>query len=373
MIRAQRAPDKIRLNPTPEQAQYFRKAVGVSRFVYNWGLAEWKRQYEAGLKPSAVELKKQFNAIKREQFPFVMDVLRDASVDPFVKLGKAFKNFFDSVTGKRSDQIGYPRFKSKKRSKQTFGMANDKFYVRDQGLYVPRLGMVNMAERLRFSGKLMAGVISCVAGKWYVSITVEVERPEPVQFKAESVGIDLGLKTLATLSNGVEFENQRLLRSELKRLRSLSRGLSRKQQGSGRWWKQKQKIATFHQRIANRRSDVIHKMTTEISQGYRMVGIEDLHVKGMIRNHKLALSIADAAMGEVTRQLTYKKQCFGGVLQKVGRYYASSKTCNDCGYVNQELKLSDRSWVCAGCGTVKPRDWNASKNIEQEALRLIGV
>lgn len=367
MIRAH----KIKLDPTPEQEAYLRKAAGVARFTYNWGLAEWERLYEAGQKPNAASLKKQFNAIKGEQFPFTGEVLRDASNTGFEKLGKAFKNFFDSATGKRSDKIGYPRFKSKKRSKQTFSMANDKFYVEGHDLYVPRLGMVNMSEQLRFQGKIVAGVVSCVAGKWYVSITVEVEQPEPVKFAEESVGIDLGLKTLATLSDGVEFENQKLLRSELKRLRALSRGLSRKQQGSNRWWKQKQKLATFHQRIANRRSDVIHKMTTQIAKGYRIVGMEDLHVKGMIRNRKLALSVADAAMGEIGRQLAYKKQWFGGILQKVGRFYASSKTCNDCGHVNKDLKLSDRTWVCAGCGVVNQRDWNASKNIEDEALKLV--
>lgn len=369
MIRAH----KIRLNPTAEQDVYLRRAVGVARFTYNWGLAEWKRQYEAGLKPSAMGLKKQFNAIKGEQFPFVGEVLRDASNTGFEKLGKAFSNFFASVTGKRSDKIGYPRFKSKKRSKQSFSMANDKFRVEGNNLYVPKLGMVNMAEGLRFVGKIMTGTVSCVAGKWYVSITVDIEQSKPVEFQKKSVGIDLGLKTLATLSDGVEFENQKLLRSELKRLRSLSRGLSRKQQGSNRWWKQKQKIASFHQTITNRRSDAIHKMTTQIATTYEIVGMEDLHVKGMIRNRRLALSIADAAMGEVGRQLIYKKEWFGGILQKVGRFFASSKTCSDCGYVNHELVLSARTWVCKGCGVINQRDWNASKNIESETLRLTGV
>lgn len=366
MIRAH----KIKLNPTPEQEAYLRRAAGVARFTYNWGLAEWQRQYSAGLKPNAASLKKQFNAIKGEQFPFTGEVLRDASNTGFEKLGKAFKSFFDSVTGKRSDKVGYPRFKSKKRSKQSFSMANDKFYVNGHHLYVPRLGLVNMAECLRFEGKIMAGVVSCVAGKWYVSLMVEVEPPATVEFGRESVGIDLGLKTLATLSDGVEFENQKLLRSELKRLRSLSRGLSRKQQGSNRWWKQKQKVSVFHQKVANRRSDAIHKMTTRIAKDYRIVGMENLYIKGMIRNHKLALSIADAAMGEIGRQLIYKKQWFGGILQKVGRFYASSKICNDCGHVNKELRLSDRTWVCVACGVINQRDWNASKNIEQEALRL---
>jgi len=370
MIKAHR----IRLNPTTEQAEYLRRACGVSRFVYNWGLAEWKRQYEAGEKPSAMKLKKQFNAIKRDEFPFVMEVLRDACNDGFEKLGKSFSNFFSSVTGKRSGaKVGFPRFKSKKRSKMSFAVANDKFWVDGHSLYVPKLGVVNMAEPLRFSGKIMSGAVSCVAGKWYVSISVDIQQPDAVEFAKESVGVDLGLKMLATLSDGVEFENQKLLRSELSRLRSLNRGLSRKQQGSGRWWKQKKKLATFHQRIANRRLDIIHKMTTQIAMTYKIVGMEDLNVKGMVRNRRLALSISDAALGEIGRQLQYKKQWFGGELQKVGRFYASSKTCNGCGHVNRDLKLSDRRWICDGCGEINDRDWNASKNIEEEALRLVGA
>jgi len=199
---------------------------------------------------------------------------------------------------------------------------------------------------------------------------VEIEQPAPIPFEKKSVGIDLGLKTLATLSDGMEFENQKLLRSELKRLKALNRGLSRKQIGSNRWWKQKNKIAVFHQRIANRRADIIHKMTTAIAGTYHFVGMEDLNVKGMVRNRRLALSVSDAALGEVARQLQYKKQWVGGTLQKVGRFYASSKTCNDCGHINQDLLMSDTKWTCGGCGTINNRDWNASKNIEQEALRL---
>jgi len=157
---------KIRLNPTTEQAEYLRRACGISRFAYNWGLAEWQRQYEAGSKPSAMKLKKQFNAIKRYEYPFVMAVLRDAANDGFEKLGKAFANFFASATGRRNGaKIGYPHFKAKKRSKMSFAMANDKFRVDGHSLYVPKLGMVNMAEKLRFDGKIMSGAVSCVAGK----------------------------------------------------------------------------------------------------------------------------------------------------------------------------------------------------------------
>ncbi len=365
---------KIRLNPTVEQAQFFRRCAGVSRFVFNHGLAEWQRLYGEGINPSARGLKKEFNAIKREEFPFVTEVPKDVSEGAFSNLGRAFKNFFDGLKGKRP-RMGFPRFKSKRRSKATFTLNNDKFRVDGHWLKVPRMKeLVNMAEVLRFapSGhpKIMNGVVSEDGGKWYISITVQMPKPEPINHPVESVGIDLGLKTLATLSDEKEFENQKFLRSELNQLKRLNRELSRRIPGSNRWWKTKHKLQRFHAKIRNRRMDAIHKMTTQITSTYAFVGVEDLHVAGMVRNRKLALSISDASMGEVLRQLEYKAEWLGGRIQKVGRFFASSKLCNDCGHKNKELPLSDRRWVCAGCGVIHDRDWNAAKNIEQEALRL---
>ena len=189
-------------------------------------------------------------------------------------------------------------------------------------------------------------------------------------FKQRSTGVDLGVKTLATLSNGQEFENKKLLRGQLNKLKKLNRTLSRRQEQSKRWYKAKDKLAHFHARIKRQRADFIHKLTTEVGQTYALIGVEDLSVKRMVRNRKLALSIADAGMGEVLRQFAYKADTFGSRIVKVGRFYASSKTCHDCGHVNQALTLSDRRWTCQGCGVVHERDWNAAKNIEQEALRL---
>jgi putative transposase len=209
-----------------------------------------------------------------------------------------------------------------------------------------------------------------VAGHWYASITVEIEQTEKADPPQGAVGLELGLKRLATLSDGREFENQKLfgcpLGAELTHYRRLSRRLSRRKEGSNRWWAAKQKLARFHKRIADRRLDIMHKMRTEITRTYKLAAVEDLNVKGMIRNRKLALSVADASMGEILRQLAYKATR----LVKVGRWYASSKTCSDCGHVNKELTLSDRQWACMGCGVLHERDWNAAINILQEGLRL---
>jgi len=336
--------------------------------------------YESGEQPSIWQIKKEFNAIKGEQFPWVYDVAKDVAENAFFNLSAAFQNFFASHQGQRNGEpglaatpgrVGYPRFKSRKRDKLSFGLNNDKFKVDGHWLWVPKLGWVNMAEELRFEGKILGATISKQADWWYVSVHVEVEDSEPIDFPNESVGIDLGLKSLAVLSDGTEFENQELLRSELRKLKRLNRELSRRQPGSHRWRKTQRKLARLHRCIADRRYDTIHKMTTEIARSYRLIGIEDLNVKGMLKNRRLALSLSDAAMGEICRQLVYKSAWLGGHVVKVDRFFASSKTCSECGHVHHDLQLSDRHWTCQGCGTIHDRDWNASKNIELEALRLV--
>lgn len=364
---------KIRLNPTPEQEVYFRKAAGTKRFVYNQALAlwQWGKQNEVpefGL----MEIKRQINSFKAEQFPWMYDVAKDVVEGAIQDLGAALKNYFESKTGERKGaKVGFPKFKTKKHKKQSFRLNNDKFKIEEHQIRIPNLGWVNMAETLRFSGKIMGAVVSKVADWWFVSITVDVKKPEPVQFPNKTVGVDVGIKTLAKLSDESEFENQKPLRKGQNRLRKLNRALARRKKASNRWWKAKAKLGRFHFRVNNQRADAHHKASNVIAKTYAFIGLEDLHVKGMVKNRKLALSISDVGLGEFIRQIEYKSDWFGGRVVKVGRFYASSKTCNDCEFINKELALSDRTWTCQGCGTIHDRDWNAAKNIEQEALRLV--
>jgi len=360
---------KIRLNPTPQQTEYLRKACGVARFAFNWGLAEWKRQYEKGGKPSAYLLKKQFNAIKREQFPWVLDVSKCAVDTGFRNLDAAFKGFFRRC--KNGDtKKGYPNFKSKKRSKLSFRMDGARVSVEGHWLKLERLDKpINMAEVLRFDGEIRSVTISAYAGHWYAAINVEVEPPEH-KHPQESVGIDTGVKTLAVLSDGTRYENQVLLRSKLRKLKRLNRELSRRQEGSGRWNCTKKKLATLYRRIANKRLDYLHKMTTKIARTYRIIGVEDLNVAGMLHNHCLALSISDAGLGEIRRQLRYKSEWYGGTLVEVDRFFPSSRLCPMCGMVKSDLALSDRVFICE-CGYTCDRDLNAARNIEREALHLV--
>ena len=229
---------KIRLNPTPEQAVYFAKAAGTSRFVWNWALAEWNRQYEAGEKPTALKLKKHFNEIRREQFPWTWEVTKNASDQPFLDLGKAFTAFFEGKARR-------PRFKSKKRSKPSFYLANDQLELGDHRIWIPKLGWVNMAENLRFKGKVAGARITKTADWWFVSIQVELPDALPEK-KPAAVGIDVGLNRLATLSTGEGVENQAFLKTALKKLRQANKRLHRRKLGSKNREKARKQVARLH-------------------------------------------------------------------------------------------------------------------------------
>ncbi len=363
MIRSHR----IRLNPTPEQAAYFARAAGTRRFVFNWGLAEWKRQHEAGERPSALALKKQFNAIKGQQFPWVYAVTKCVVEGAFTDLAAAFKRFFEGRKAGR--KVGFPRFKTKKRSRDGFYLANDKFDVSGHWLKVPKLGLVNMAEPLRLQGKILSAHITRSAAWWFVSI--QVEMPDvPHQQLPGAVGIDLGINRLATLSDGSVLENQKPLWSLLRQVKRLNRSLSRKQKGSKNCGKARRKLARLHYRITCIRDDLLHKATTALAQQYGFIGVESLHVRGMMRNRALAQALGDAAFGRFVRLLTMKAAAWNGAVQAVGRFYPSSKTCSRCGHVKANLSLSERTFVCPACGFSLDRDWNAALNILNEALRL---
>jgi putative transposase len=361
---------KIRLHPTPEQATYFAKAAGTARFCFNWALAEWKQQYEAGGKPSALALKKQFHAIRKQQFPWTYDVSKSVVEGAFMDVAAAFKNFFESLkTGKRR---GYPKFKSKKRSRQAFYLANDRFAVGDHWVEISKLGRVNMAEKLRFSGKILCARVSKTASWWFVSITVELP-DEQHDNHHPAVGLDAGLNRLATLSDGRQFENQKPLRTLLRQLRQANKRLSRRTKGSKNWLKAKRKLARLHYRIACIRDDILHKLTTEIARSCGVVGVESLHVKGLIQNRKLALSFSDAALGKLLRLLESKVTHRGGQVVKVDRFFPSSQLCHKCGWRWENIALADRVFVCQNpaCCWCGDRDVNAALNILKEALRLI--
>ncbi len=370
----------IRLNPTSEQELYFRKACGVARHAYNWALARWKEARAEGKRVKIKDLKAEYNRIKGEQFLWVYEVTKCAPEQAFSDLNRAFANYWRmkregtqpklKKPRKDGEEAGFPHFKSKKRDRLSFYLANDKFSVHGHTLHVPKLGEVNMTEELRFGGKIMSATISYRAGWWFVSIAVEMEYEIPTH-SGGSVGIDLGIKALATLSSGEKFENQKHYRQNLGRIKGLSKGLSRKREGSQNWWKNVKKLARAHYRVAYQRQDALHKMTTHVTRTYALIGLEDLNAKGMRTNHPLAQAVSDVSFFEVKRQFIYKAEQQGGYVQVLDRWYASSKTCSGCGWVKQDLDLADRTFRCKYCGLVLDRDLNAAINIEQETLRLV--
>ena len=369
---------KIRLNPTPEQANYFARAAGTARFVWNWALAEWNRQYEAGEKPTALKLKKQFNAIRRDQFPWTWEVTKNASDQPFLDLGKAFTAFFEGL--KNGKKNGRPKFKSKKRSRASFYLANDQFELGDHRMWVPKLGWVNMAETLRFKGKVTGVRITKTADWWFASITVELPetQPDPAHPRPHAVGIDVGLNRLATLSTGEEYENQAFLKTALGKLRQANKRLHRRVKGSKNREKARRQVARLHYQITCMRDDVLYKLTTRLATCYVIIGIEDLNIKGLLKNRRLSRSFSDAALGKLLTLLTSKVQQRGGQAILVGRFFPSSKTCHGCGWKWETMGLSDRIFICqnptcASYGFSQDRDHNAALNILYEALRLIGL
>jgi len=360
---------KIKLDPTAVQEEYFRRACGVARFAFNWALAEWKAEYEAGGKPNEAALRKRLNAIKAEHFPWMSEVTKVAPQNAIKNVGIAFQNFFRRV--KQGGKPGYPRFK-KKGMHDSFradnGPQNSESHAVEcvgKTIKLPRCGVVRMREELRFVGRTLAATVSRMADGWYVAVLVDTTDCLSGPLHRGTVGIDLGIKEFATLSTGEIIPALKPHRAAHQRLVRLSRSLSRKQKGSSNRAKAKTKLAKLHQRIGNIRTNALHKLTTKLATEFDTIAIEDLSVSGMLRNRHLARSIADAGFSEFRRQLEYKAVMTGAHVHVVDRFFPSSKTCHSCGTIHP-MKLSDRIMVC-DCGNIMDRDLNAAMNLKNNA------
>ena len=367
---------KIALDPNNAQATHFARACGVARFAYNWALAEWTRQYEAWKadnslpKPNQMALRRQLNAIKRSEFPWMLEVTKCAPQLAIMQLGEAFRNFF-------AKRAKYPKFR-KKGIHDRFSISNDQFQIEGRRIRIPNLGWVRMREALRFRGKIVSATISRVADRWFASICVSVSdtdhaaslnlRSIPQAESQGAVGVDLGVSALATLSTGEVISGPKALACLLPRLRRLSRSVARKQKGSANRRKARLKLARHYARIANIRADALHKLTTDLTRRFELICIEDLNVKGMLSNRHLSRPVSDMGFFEFRRQLDYKARDTGSLVVMADRWFASSKTCSDCGWKLEELPLSVRSWTCPNCGAEHERDVNAAKNLKEYAV-----
>jgi putative transposase len=361
---------KVEMGLNNKQATYCARAAGTSRFAYNWALNEWSKQYEAWKldktlpKPNEAALRRQLNAVKKDQYPWMAEVTKCAPQLAIMNLGEAFKNFF-------AKRAKYPTRK-RKGVHDSFQVSNDQFEVNGRAIRLPKLGWVRMHEPLRYSGKLMSATISRVADRWYVAITIDVELSFLPHENQGAVGIDLGVSALAALSTGEKEPGPKAHKALLGRLRRLSRSLSRKKKHSGNWKKAKKQLARLHARIANIRNDATHKLTSGLTQRFELLGIEDLNVRGMMANRKLARSVADTSFFEFRRQLEYKAARRGGFVAVADRFFPSSKLCSTpgCGCIAEAMPLNKRTWTCSGCGTMHDRDINAAVNLKNLALKI---
>lgn len=349
---------KIALAPNDAQALYFARASGTARFAWNWALAEWQRQYRDGSKPSDMALRRDLNRVKREQFPWMFDVTKCAVQEAVIDLGSAFRSFFE----KRG---AYPRFKNHD-SRKSFCAANESGTFRAAGkrIKLPIVGWVQMREAVRFSGPLKRATVSLEGGRWFVALMIDTPDVQPLTGLQGAVGVDLGVKALATLSTGETVVGPKAHKAALQRLRRANKALARKRRGSANSRKAKAHLVRLHAGIGNIRKDMLHKLTTKLAKGFAVIGIEDLNVKGMVANRHLSRAVSDMGFFEFRRQLEYKCRMYGSRLVVASRWYPSSKTCSCCGVVKPTLALSERRFECAGCGFEADRDLNAALNLK---------
>ena len=358
---------KYRLYPSLQQEELLAKHFGCTRFVYNKFLALRQEQYRlTGKSDNYYTQSNLLTQLKKEQeYKWLKDVNAQSLQHSLRHLEIAYTRFF---TGKG----GYPKFK-KKNNRNSFTVPQF-ITLKDNKLFIPKFkNGIKIKLHRELQGKILFATISKTpTNKYFVSITVKQDYNSKNHTNQE-VGIDLGIKDLVITSNGDKYKNHKFTQKYAKKLKKAQQHLSRKKNGSNRYEKQRLKVALIHEKIANCRSDVLHKISHKLVINNDVVYIEDLNVKGMLKNHKLAKSISDCSFYELTRQLEYKGDWDDTYIHKIFRFYPSSKTCNKCGYIKQDLTLSDREWVCPSCNTRHDRDINASINILLEGKRELSA
>lgn len=359
---------KFRLEPNDEQKILLSKHFGCTRFVYNHFLDERKRQYDETHKSSNYnEQSKKLTEMKKSEETKWLNEINSQSLQHALRhLETAYVNFF---RGKSK----FPKFKSKK-SRNSFTIPQF-VTIKDNRVYFPKFKEgIKIRLHRQFKGKINSATVSLTTtGKYYISILTEHEY-EPFEKTGKYVGVDLGLKDFVITSDGKKYKNNRYLKRYSKKLKTAQKHLSRKQYGSNEYEKQRLKVAKIFEKISDCRNDILHKISIELVKKYDIICVENLNVKGMMRNHRLAGSISDASWGKFLTYLKYKSEWNDKKIVEIDRFYPSSQTCSECGFVNSQVKkLSIREWICPNCGHKHDRDINASKNILNEGLRNISA
>ena len=368
---------RIALRPTAEQESLFGQHAGYARFAYNWALSEFKAGLEVGEWLSDKSLRPRWNKVKHLIAPWASVLSQNAAKYAVIDLGQAADNWSAYRKRQKSGQpagrrVGFPRFKRRKHE-QGFRADNGPDTVRVDGktVILPKIGRVAMVEDLRFSGSVREVTVNRTAGTWFASFCLEDGQPVPPLKDGPTVGVDVGVGTLAVCSDGMKVENPKALKTALRRLRQVDKAIARSRAVHGRnnhsnrrerLYSERRRI---HARIVNVRNDNHHKATTTIAKCVGRVVVETLNVSGMLRNRRLARSIADAGMSGFLAKLEYKCAWYGAEFVRADLWFPSSKLCAHCGWHNGELSLSDRQWWCRGCGALNDRDGNAAENLKE--------
>jgi IS605 OrfB family transposase len=360
---------ELDLNNTQETA--CARHAGAARYAYNWGLARKQEARQLGERsPSAIDLHRELNALKKTELSWMYEVSKCAPQEALRDLDRAFAYFFRRLKEKKAGKnvkVGFPRFKSKKNGMGSFRLTGH-IHVFEKAIQLPRLGRL----RLKESGYLpvigvhiLSATVSEKGGRWFVSLQVEADVPEPEPAEKPVAGVDLGIKRMAQVSDGTYFENPLALKGSLIKLKRLQRTVCRRKKGSANRQKAVRKLAKAHTRIANIRKDTLHQATAILAKTKSAIVVENLNVSGMLKNHCIAQAMADVGMYEFRRQLEYKGAWYGCEVLVADRFYPSTKRCSQCGQVKTEMSLAEREYHCECCGLVIDRDLNAALNLEQ--------
>ena len=360
---------KYRLYPTAPQAEKINQNIGCTRFVYNHLLDDrikvWKETNQRS--------KKTYCDLKKE-YAFLKEADSRALLHARENLDAAYGKFF------KESNAGFPKFKSKHKCRWSYTTDNNNGTVRFDGnrIRLPKVGYVKVVEHRRHEGRILTATISHErSGEYYASVLCEIEQPKSLPVTDKVVGIDLGLHDIIVCSDGERVEAPKHFRKSEQKLARVQRAFSRTQKDSKGHEKARLKVAKYHQKIKNQRNDFLQKLSTKLIHENQVICLEDLSVKGMERNHKLAKSVMDASFSKFVSMLEYKAEWYGRKVVKIDRFYPSTQLCSGCGYKNESIKglngLKVREWICPECGEVHDRDLNAARNILKEGMKALNL